>query len=384
MSYEIPLINAKIRSHLGGRSIHYVRLSVKSFVNLCECLAPTKYRNCFTGAELIKYAMKPNWEHNFIFTIAAAAILYLGIVFFSGADKFGSAIAQLPIWLIPCLLLLVFFGYCIRFLRWQWYLQRMGYKVNIASSFRIFLAGFALTASPGKAGESIKSILLKRSHDVPISPTLAALFCERFTDALSVVLLIGLGLSVGVKGHWTIALVAGLQIAIVVLLQRPAILRKFLFVPLKNVPKLGNIVAKIDVMLDSARQLLELKILIGATFLALVAWSLEGIALYIIFQYLGATSVTLSQAILIHTSAGLLGALSFLPGGIGTTEGLTISFSMVYGASQTAAIAATLLIRPLTLWFAVAIGIIALLSCQKNGRSRPNALDSDDEERERQ
>ncbi|PSP06562.1 MAG: hypothetical protein BRC51_03210 [Cyanobacteria bacterium SW_12_48_29] len=74
--------------------------------------------------------------------------------------------------------------------------------------------------------------------------------------------------------------------------------------------------------------------------------------------------ITPYQAVLILTASVLIGALSLLPGGIGSTEVLTISFSIMYGATQTAAVTATFLIRLLTLWFAVGIGILAMLSTQ--------------------
>lgn len=79
------------------------------------------------------------------------------------------------------------------------------------------------------------------------------------------------------------------------------------------------------------------------------------------FQYLQAESITLYQAVLIHTASGLIGALSMLPGGIGGAETASMSLSTVYGATQSQAVAATLLIRLLTLWFAVLIGILAML-----------------------
>lgn len=308
-----------------------------------------------------------NWEKGLIISVIIAASIYLGMVLWSGADKFWYSLNLLPFWLIPLLLVMIFFGYCLRFCRWQWYLKHMGYSVPWQSNFKIFLASFALTASPGKAGESIKSFLLKRKHNIPISPTLAGLFCERFTDALSVVLLACLGLVSLMRDipvYWVIFTLAAIQIGIIFLLQHPQILQSYLLKPLKTIPKLKKLAEKLDVLIWSASKLLKPKLLIGSTIIALIAWGLEGIALYYIFQYLQAESVTLYQAILIHTASGLIGAVSMLPGGIGTMEASAVSLSMIYGATQTQAVVATFLIRLLTLWFAVAIGILAMLLIQ--------------------
>ncbi|MEO1374327.1 MAG: HAD-IB family hydrolase [Cyanobacteria bacterium J06635_10] len=322
------------------------------------------YRKFHDTEEVEPKKAKPHWERGLILSVVAAAILYLAMVVWSGAEQFWAALNLLPTWLIPALLGIIFSGYCLRFLRWHWYLHHMGYPVPCRSNFQIFLSSFALTASPGKAGESIKSLLLKRRHNVPVAPTLAGLFCERFTDALSVVLLVCLGLAsiaVGTQVTWTILALAAIQVAIVLLLQHPKLLQRYLLKPLGRIQKLKPVVSKVDSLITSASILLKPKLLIGSILIALIAWGLEGVALYYIFQYLEAQSITLYQAVLIHTASGLIGALSMLPGGIGGAETASISLSTLYGATQSQAVAATLLIRLLTLWFAIVIGILAML-----------------------
>jgi len=309
--------------------------------------------------------MPPTWERGLMLSVIAAATLYLAIVLWSGIDQFWQALNLLPVWLLPSLAGVVFLGYGLRFLRWQWYLVAMGYWVPWGDSFRIFLASFALTASPGKAGESIKSLLLKRQYAIPIAPTLAGLFCERFTDALSVVLLICLSLSTAADLQWLVLTIGACQLALILLLQKPSWVKQGILHPLSRWSKLRAIADKLEHLIDSASTLLKPKILVGSTLLAFLAWGLEGLVLYVLFQFLGATVITPYQAVLIHTASGLLGALTFLPGGIGGTEALLLGLSVFYGANQTIAVTATFLIRLLTLWFAVAIGIVALITVQR-------------------
>lgn len=331
------------------------------------------YRKFDDNKEVEPETTQPNWEKGLILSAIAAAALYLIIVIWSGAGKFWTALNLLPSWLLPVLLAVVFFSYCLRFTRWHWYLNHMGYSVPWRSNLQIFLASFALTASPGKAGESIKSLLLKRRHQVPLSPTLAGLFCERFTDALSVVLLACLGLvsiMQEIQGYWAILIFAGFQISCILLLQRPKLIRSYVLQPLSRIQKLQKLAHKLDSLLDSASVLLKPKLLLGSTIVALIAWGLEGVALYYIYQYLGVQTITLYQAVLIHTASGLIGALSMLPGGIGGMEAASISLAILYGATQTQAVAATFLIRLLTLWFAIAVGIVAMVSI----RNRTNKL----------
>jgi len=50
-----------------------------------------------------------------------------------------------------------------------------------------------------------------------------------------------------------------------------------------------------------------------------------------------------------------------MPGGIGGAEATLVSLSILYGAGQTEAVAATFLIRFITLWFGVCLGIMSML-----------------------
>ena len=56
----------------------------------------------------------------------------------------------------------------------------------------------------------------------------------------------------------------------------------------------------------------------------------------------------------------LAGAVSFLPGGLGGTEATMVGLLAWSGMALPDAVAATVLIRVCTLWFAVLLGVAAL------------------------
>jgi uncharacterized protein (TIRG00374 family) len=68
----------------------------------------------------------------------------------------------------------------------------------------------------------------------------------------------------------------------------------------------------------------------------------------------------------------LIGAISFLPGGLGGAEVTMTALLMLNGMDNGAAVAATLLIRLTTLWFAVVLGLLALLPGQRRLPSAPD------------
>jgi uncharacterized protein (TIRG00374 family) len=115
-------------------------------------------------------------------------------------------------------------------------------------------------------------------------------------------------------------------------------------------------------MLSDTSALLRPRVLLGGILLGGLPWIGEGVAMYFLFDALGAEAIALHEAILIHAAATLFGAVTFLPGGLGGHEAASVSLSLLYGATQAQAVVTTVLIRLLTLWFAVVIGVLSTIT----------------------
>ena len=80
----------------------------------------------------------------------------------------------------------------------------------------------------------------------------------------------------------------------------------------------------------------------------------------------------------IYAATTIAGALSFLPGGLGVTEG-AMTLLLVRSAAQidqATALDATLLTRLATLWFAVALGLGFLAVARARIARRSRALEA--------
>jgi len=75
--------------------------------------------------------------------------------------------------------------------------------------------------------------------------------------------------------------------------------------------------------------------------------------------------IQITFSVFIYSVAMLAGALSFLPGGLGGTEAVMVSLLLWKNVLLPDAVAATVLIRLTTLWFAVILGGIALASSRR-------------------
>jgi uncharacterized protein (TIRG00374 family) len=113
---------------------------------------------------------------------------------------------------------------------------------------------------------------------------------------------------------------------------------------------------------DAVRALLAYWPLAVSIVLSFLSWGLEGIAFGLCIRAIGFDGMTLGLAAAVYAIASVLGALTFLPGGIGLTEVSMTGLLVAAGMSGSDASAATLLIRIVTMWLGVALGWLALFS----------------------
>lgn len=304
-----------------------------------------------------------------VWMTALTGLAYLGISFWSGWRDVATAIGRVGLVGVGLALFLSLINYGLRFVRWQYYLRLLGHTVPLVASLRIYLAGFALTIVPGKAGETVRSVFLKL-HDVGYRPSLAAFFSERLSDMLSILALASIGMWQYQQAQPMVLLLAAVLILVLLLLNRPRLLswlhRRFK----------GRLSDRTAILLDAALGILQHSghcmrppaLLLGFV-LGTLAWGAEGLAFYLVLQWMGA-SLELQTALFIYAFSMLVGAISFLPGGLGGAEAVMVGLLLVNSINEPTAVAATILIRLATLWFAVFLGILAML-LQVRHKSKP-------------
>lgn len=296
--------------------------------------------------------------HAVIWSAILAATGYLGFALWSGWKDVATVISQVGWDGIAITLLLSLANYGLRFIRWQIYLKSMGYPMAWRPSLKIYLAGFALTTTPAKAGEALRGVLLKR-WAVPYPISFAAFLSERLSDLLAVVMLALFGLSFYPAAQPLIVIGAvGVLAALCVLSNEGLLLR--LYAGNRGSGRIMKLLHHLFAVLLQARRCHAPLILIGASGLSLTAWAAEAFAFHLILQWMG-LDLPLAFAVFVYAISMLAGALSFMPGGLGGAEATMVALLMWKGLLGPAAVAATLIIRLATLWFAVMIGICLLL-----------------------
>ncbi len=300
------------------------------------------------------------WRYRAVMlSVVGSAIGYLAFSLWGGWAAVSAAVGKVGLGGILIALLMSSLNYLLRFGRWQIYLGAMGHKVPWRPSLRIYLAGFALTTTPGKAGEALRGVLLK-SWGVPFPKSFAAFFSERLSDLFAVVLLTLFGLTLYPDARPMIFIGVGLVLVGFVVLSQRRLLESIAGLLPLGAGKLANALRSLFDVLLEAQRCHRLSILVGVTCLSVVAWSAEALAFYWILQWMGA-DVPLAFAVFVYALAMLAGAISFMPGGLGGAEAVMVALLIWKGMAGADAVAATVLIRLATLWFAVAIGAVMLL-----------------------
>jgi len=292
-------------------------------------------------------------------SVFVGACGYLTFALWAGWPEVVHAVRQVGWGGLSVLLLLSGVNYGLRFLRWQIYLRALGHPQPWTSSLLIYLGGFALTTTPGKAGEALRSVFLK-SHGVPYARSIAAFFSERLADLLAVVVLC-------LGGVWAYpALTPLVVVALITLAGLFLLISEGGWLQIRtnrlgtNPGRSERARLKVVGLLAGARDCHRPRVMLLAMALSLPAWGAEALAFHLLMEMMN-YSVPMSFSAFVYGIGMLAGALSFMPGGLGGTEATMVGLLTLNGMSDPVAIAATVVIRLTTLWFAVLLGLLAML-----------------------
>lgn len=287
--------------------------------------------------------------------VAALTCLVLaGLAGYGDVREVWKHVAGFPLWSLLAALALAGVNYFLRFLRWSYYLRVLNLSVPLKISLLVFLTGLAMTITPGKLGELLKCYLLRDYAGIPVPNSAPAVLMERVTDLLSVAAMALLGLALLPA---PVAVVLGVVLggsALLVYLATTRHTDRIL-----RLPVIRRWSGEISEAREGVRALSRPRPMTIAALLGLVAWVSEGVALWVVLRGLGA-DLDFLVSLPIYAGSVLAGAITTLPGGLVGTEGAMVALLQQLGMERDVAAAGTLVVRLVTLWFAVVVGLVAL------------------------
>jgi uncharacterized protein (TIRG00374 family) len=309
--------------------------------------------------------------------------VFAAISIYADVSEIRTRLGGFGWWAFGAALALALVNYLVRLLRWWLYLGARDIRTTRAIGSLTFFAGFALSITPGKLGELIKSYLLRESSGVPITRSAPIVVAERVSDLIALLILGLAGVAVyGVARNMVIGGAAIIAAGLLVL-SWPMLARSVILLVCK--PRfMSRFAGKLLAFYEGLAELIRPWPLTWSTALGVVAWLAECLGFALIVSAFPGTDVPVGLATLIYAVTTVAGALSFLPGGLLVTEAamtlLLVQASR--GVDQPTAVAATILTRLATLWFAVLLGLVAMAALRRLVPASANALNAATEDDE--
>jgi len=306
-------------------------------------------------------------RNKILFWLALGIVFYILLCMYAEVDQLKKAFSEFRVLWLPVILALAFLNYVLRYVKFHYYLRVLDISIQPLVGFAVFLSSFIMAITPGKLGEVLKSVFIKDLTGVRVSRTAPIVVAERITDLLAFMVMTLIGIS-GFTQERTILLAVLVTFALIVVFCILIGIRPFSLWALGvlgKVPALGRFGPKLSTAYESIAELITPKRLLWAVAISVPSWSCEVFAFYLTCHALGQV-VPLGACFFIYSVGTILGAIAFLPGGLGLTEAsITGLLIKIVGLSKAYAASATILIRLCTLWFAVLLGGAVFFLFQK-------------------
>jgi len=261
--------------------------------------------------------------------------------------------------IFPIVLLLTLVNYILRFIKWHYYLGQMNVSIAWPESLKIFVGGFPLAVTPGKAGEVVKAVWIQQRSALPVAKGVSIVVAERISDGLAVLLLSTLGV-IAYPQYWPAFVFVFVILLGLVVVSQIRSLSLFILGVGERIPLLQRAIPTLRSFYEGSFSLFRPGAILFAVALGTISWLAEGIGFYLLLIGLGLPGgkTLFGAAVFILAFSTVIGAVSTLPGGLGAAE-LSIAGMLTVIVHPGAAVssAATLLIRLATFWFSVVLGL---------------------------
>ena len=226
--------------------------------------------------------------------------------------------------------------------------------------------------TPGRMGEFIRLWLLRREHGISYHRALPLLIGDRVNDLL-VIIVLALGAGMMVDSASLVIVFAALAFVVStnLMLRYPRYLLSAIDTLYRLTQRWRRIFAAARRTLKTGRVVFSATNATLASTCSIFAWFAECLAFYLLLSALD-LNISLEVATFIYSFATLVGALSFLPGGLGGFEVTALILLNARGIDVGTAAFAISVIRLTTLWFSVAVGSFLLTSVLFNKASAAN------------
>jgi len=294
-----------------------------------------------------------------IIIIIVFLIFYVAFAIYGDLNKFLYEIQKIDPFFIILIIMMTSASLIIKSIRQFFLLQQINIKISFKDNIIIYLAGLTMVITPGGLGETIKSYFLKKKYDFPVAKTIPIVLAERYYDFIAVFSI-----------FLIFSIIGGIEQFLILILVLSIVLTIFTII-IKNINLLEKVQKKLSKVKlfnfiensspefnNSILYLSNKKSMIGGGALSFVAWIIDGLALFFVFQAFDQNFDFLSVVVMGFASL-LFGVITMIPGGVGVTEVSLVQMLVSSGTDLALATTITIFWRITTIWYVTCIGFIA-------------------------
>ena len=299
------------------------------------------------------------------FVLFAISLIILAIlIVYSNPEKLLLNLEKFDLQTGILFLAIATFTAVLRVYRFQFLLKN---KMNFRELFPIHIYSLALSnIIPGRVSEPFRAALLKAVKGIPFSFSLAAVFLERLSDMIILLLFSLFAFYFTNASLFIIPFIIVLfAIIIIATTSQHSLTLRGINIILRSIgfQKYVNVFRK---LLKEAK--ISKRFVIPIIF-SIFIWGIDAIVFYKSLELFG-VDVNYFVVLSFFALSLIVGLVSFLPGGIGSAEAsMSILLSMI-GVDYSIALTAVLIARLFTLWYIIIIGMLFSLTIKQEKKKK--------------
>ena len=298
-------------------------------------------------------------DNRLILILIAVVGIYAVFLFISDYNIISEKISNFKVNYLPLILFLVTASWVPVFIKWHFLLKNCEIDISLTKNITVFLSGLAFEITPGKLGALMKSQILKTSFNIPRTKTAPIVLVEKVYDLIGAILASIIGIIIlGMDTYLIIIAILVLSMIFFFVYYRPA--SELFFKRITKTKFFSKYVENMSEFYEIIQKSTNVKVATICILLAITYWFLISVAVYYTLIAFDINILDYFKVLAIYATSTLLGAISFVPGGIGVTEGTLTGLLTLEGIGVSVALILSVMIRIFTLWYSAFIGFIAL------------------------
>ena len=298
-------------------------------------------------------------DNRLILVLVVVIGIYAIFLFVSDYNIISEKISNFKVNYLPLILFLVTASWIPLIIKWHFLLKNSEVDVPLTKSIAIFFSGVAFEITPGQIGALIKSQILKTSYNIPRTKTVPIVIVEKVYDLIGAILASVIGIIIlGMEIYLIAIAISVLAFIFFFMYHKPA--SELFFNRITKLKFFSKYIENISGFYETVQKSTNVRAATICILLALAYWFMVSAAAYYTLISFDVNILDYLKVLAIYSTSTLLGAISFIPAGIGITEGSIAGLFTLNGIDVSTALILAVMIRIFTLWYSVSVGFIAL------------------------